>query len=131
MNNIKDIKLSTVGKDDYEHLEGKLVTISYSGGEEVTGVVVGCNRSIGVTIVDVTDKDKYLLCFGGPVSPGGITECLKDDLKEFGKTYDEVFDIIIQMIESGSWEAGAFTRSITDGHGRDGCCSGGNCAYQQ
>ena len=51
-----------------EELEGKV--IDFNRGDLVKkGLVVGCDREIGITIVDNSDHNSYLLCLTGPSSP--------------------------------------------------------------
>lgn len=69
MTNVKDLTFYDVAKDDHSELEGKVITF-ISRDKEYTGVVVGCNRSVGVTIVNAKNKDEYLCCLVGPVAPG-------------------------------------------------------------
>lgn len=125
--NIKEFKFRNIVKDDYPELEGKVVTY-YSGLHTYQGVVVGCNRSVGVTIVNLEDKDDYLLCITGAVSPGGYN--MPDSAI---KSYDEYFSHIIEKINEGHLDAFELVKF------RDGCeyvsirgvVKGGSCPYGQ
>ena len=55
-------------KTDYPELEGKEITVIHSV-ESYTGIVVGCNRDIGITIINKDDHDHYLACLQGPSAP--------------------------------------------------------------
>jgi len=48
--------------------EGKRVTV-YFDDSNVEAIVVGCNRDIGISLVHAKDKEKYLFCLNGPLSP--------------------------------------------------------------
>lgn len=126
----RSIKISTVGKDDYPELEDNIVIITQRG-KDIPCIVVGCNRSVGVTIVRAEDKNRYMLCFAGPVAPGGITPSFKKNLENHDKTYDEAFNYLIAMIKKGSWIAGDFISWVIDNENCGGGCSGSNCAYSQ
>ncbi|MCP3684071.1 MAG: hypothetical protein GY861_15425 [bacterium] len=128
----RDIRISTVGRDDYPELEGKLVSILYPDKDyAVKGIVVGCNRSIGITIVEVEDKDRILACFTGKSAPGGVTPAgTLEGLARQGKTYDDLFDFVVELIEEGIWVAGAISRYAL---GQPNFYGGVNqhCAYRQ
>ena len=128
----RDIRISTVGRDDYPELEGKIVKITNAMGED-EGIVVGCNRSLGCTIVKTDNKDQVLACFSGPVAPGGIKpDNMVDLLAELGKTYDDLFDYVVELIEKGEWKAGSFTNFLHQpGVYSHGTCNSEYCAYTQ
>ena len=100
----RDIKISTVSRDDYPELEGKLVDYEYRDGVVKTGIVVGCNRSLGITIVNAENKEHYLVCFAGPVAPGG-----GHSFDPFACTYNEFFDYTLECIKEGHIVAGDMT----------------------
>ena len=54
--------------DKYEKMEGKIVDY-VDGVGTIKGKIIGCDKDIGVTIVDNDNPDKYLLCYAGPKSP--------------------------------------------------------------
>lgn len=123
---MKDIIVDTnnVTKDDYPELEGKFVTYSMSDGSYQC-VVIGCNRSVGITIVDANDKEHFVICAGGPIMP---------DHNKFGKLFTDVwdkwFDMVVAGIESGTIDAEA-TTALYDDPNSLGNCSGSNCAYKR
>jgi len=67
--NGEEFKSYNVAKDDYPELEGKIINYDYGTGNGVKCLVVGCNRSVGVTVVELRDKKIYSLCYHGPVCP--------------------------------------------------------------
>ena len=117
----RDIRISTVGRDDYPELEGKLIETDYE-----TGVVVGCNRSLGITIVDAQNKDHFLVCFAGPIAPGGGT-----DFSDYTCTYMEMFDYTLECIKAGVIDMTAIHRVYRGDDTKYGECNGRNCAYSQ
>lgn len=118
MSNVKDFKLSTVGKDDFPELEGKVVDVITLNGNK-KGIVVGCNLSIGITIVDVDNKDAYLLCYTGPSLPG-VRGHTPKELK--------AAELTVQMIEQGKVDFIKLMRQLDSyGHFPDA----DSCAYNQ
>jgi len=86
---------------DYSKYEGKVVGMEYVhssdsiGYYNAAGRVVGCDPDIGITIVGVFNKDKYLLCLNGPSSP-------QFKKKNGRKRHAEVlFYAIVKMIHNG------------------------------
>jgi len=58
---------------DYSVLEGREVKFvdvdnKYNVHNKI-GIVVGCDRDIGITIINKHDEKEYLLCHPGPSSP--------------------------------------------------------------
>ena len=92
-----DHKISTVGEDDFPELEGKIIMFQPAGNQAaIPCVVVGCNRSIGVTLVNANNKDDYILCYIGPIIPE------KPDGKYFNaETHEKVFNVIVEGIIDG------------------------------
>ena len=116
------IKVSTVGEDDRPDLEGKIVSILGVIGT-TTGIVVGCNRSVGISIVDTDDHDNFMVCLRGAMMPNPSPDF--DDL-------DEITDVIIEMIEAGVVDITELKRYQNIPIGRNsGGTSGKNCAYRQ
>lgn len=120
-----DHQISTVGQDDFPELEGKVIIFDNSG-VVYSGIVVGCNRSVGVTIVNANDKDDYLFCQRGPVAPG------------YHKGQEErdhvVFEYTLQAIKDGVWNYDEFAQALKDAgvvpH-LGGGVSAASCAYGQ
>lgn len=54
---------------DYSMLEGKVIDYITWSGKKCRGLVIGCDYDIGITIVDVENKDHYLCCIHGPKDP--------------------------------------------------------------
>lgn len=121
---LKDIQLSTVGKDDYPELEGEIIVYEYSDGQQFDVLVVGCNRSVGLTLVDVHDKEEKFLCLIGPAAPGG--KDFWQDYYEF--TYDEAFDFCVEAIKDGYLHAGKLDELYL-GSSRGGGEFNPTCAY--
>jgi len=78
--------------DKYEELEGKTVIVE---GDE--GIIVGCDKDVGLSIVDINDKNYYLFCLVGPSSPNWDEVCY-NSCKEL---YYMLFDISLEMINDG------------------------------
>ena len=118
-----DIKVSTVGEDDRPDLEGKIITYDPGTGKPVSAIVVGCNRSVGCTIVDANDKDHYHACVTGP--------CLPDHPVDwYDGHYDEFFDVLCIMIEQGEVRPMELLEIV--GHtGQFGNPTADGCAYSR
>ena len=55
---------------DYSVLEGKEVKVLDSKfDKDKIGIVIGCDRDIGITIINKYNKNNYILCLAGPSSP--------------------------------------------------------------
>ena len=89
-----DIKVSTVGEDDRADLEGKLITFYDEDGAH-PAVVIGCNKSVGITIVNANDPDDKYLCVRGPVIPVNTVSAHIN--------YDDSWKVMVQMIENGHY----------------------------
>lgn len=127
MTNIKDFKLSTVGEDDRPDLEGKIVKYYYSDGDYVTGVVIGCNKSVGITIANVENKDHLAVCICGPSAPGPFYENM---LKRLKVSYDEMYDEIVACIEAGKIDVNSLVEKLYYNH-RAGTVDTNACPYRQ
>jgi hypothetical protein len=92
---------------DYPELEGNKV--DYLGLDEgdLVGKVVGFDYDIGITIVDVNDKNNYLLCINGPNSPLGKAN--KNLVK-----YKRIFYAIVGLIEKGKMHIDEVEDIISD-----------------
>ena len=94
---------------DYPELEGR--EIDYIGGEEhTTGIVIGCNYDIGVTVVSKSDKNHYLLCLVGPMSPNYPK---KNTVFRMG--YRKCFNELIRCIERGVYHVEINHKSVPTG----------------
>ena len=83
-------------KKDYKSLIGKTVKYHYRSGKVVTGIVVGVDSKIGLTIVNENNPDHYLVCLNGPNSPKRNTFSPK-----FLALHRELFDHVIKAIQKG------------------------------
>lgn len=122
MSNIR--KAYDVAKNDREDLEGRRVENLYFDKTIDSALVVGCNRAVGITVVNATDLSHKLICYRGPVVP---------DPSDFsGKqcTYDELYDALVAMIEEGVINNSELNLLEYGGAEQYGHCHG-NCAYSQ
>ena len=60
-------------------------------------MVVGCDRDIGITIVNTKDKEDYLFCLNGPSSPLWHKE--EANILQDEGVYDKTFEFIVDQIE--------------------------------
>jgi len=79
-----------------EQYEGKVVKIIKDGKVMFSGLVVGCDYDIGVTIVNTEDKDDYLYCLVGPSANPEIYRSNVDRAY-----YNETFENLIAMFKKG------------------------------
>lgn len=116
----KEFKISEVGQKDFPELEGKTIIYEYPDGDTVSGVVVGCNLDVGITVVDADDKDHYLMCITGAVVPGG------GNMHVLPET---VLIYTIEALQLGHFKIqDAMRAGYVFGAGN---CTGSNCAYGQ
>lgn len=90
---------------------GKTVKYSYNNryNENVmlTGVVVGCDEKIGISIVNEDDPKDHLICLHGPSA--------KDYYHE--SYYNIIFDYIVKMINIGGTIEVKILRKIREDDG--------------
>ena len=86
----------------FPELEGKLVRFS-TERNDYTGKVIGCDYHIGITIIDVDDKNQYLTCIRGPLSVQGKKIMKERPLKY--NTYPALFAEAVKAIQSGVYVA--------------------------
>uniref|UniRef100_A0A6M3KDD5 Uncharacterized protein n=1 Tax=viral metagenome TaxID=1070528 RepID=A0A6M3KDD5_9ZZZZ len=86
---------------DWSKLIGKEVTIvCHNTNRTRTGIVVGIDLDIGITIVDKYDKTDYLVCLRSALimdkmyGKGKYSKLTK-------KAYRETFRVVLEWIESG------------------------------
>ena len=91
---MKNIKTFNLTKDDYPEFEGKVIKYEMSSGRVEPVIVVGCNRSVGCTLINPNDKDDYHVCVIGPAAPGFRKEY-------WGDNYDKMFNALVQGIDEG------------------------------
>lgn len=77
--------------------EEKAIKVIDIYGDEYEGVVVDCNRDIGITIIDATNPKHYLSCLIGPSAPNYPYE------KE-SEFYGAIFTIQVQAIAEGVFD---------------------------
>lgn len=108
--------------------EGKEVVVDI-GVEQFTGIVIGCDPDIGVTIVEKDNTNHYLLCSHGmqsPVNKRRIKMFLKYkehfSIEELKKNVDENAEIIIDGINKGYIDCALFSLIDSD-------ASAENCSF--
>ena len=129
--NGNEFTLYSVGESDYPSLGGRIVEYDASKGDGdgsqdrfYTGLVVGCNTDIGITIVNAQDKDDYLVCITGPVAPGGSNV----------KNWDQgIWEYMVNAINCGLVEVSEIRKftGATYAPFWSGGPSGNMCAYGQ
>ncbi len=98
------LRLTPKEKRSYPELEGKPIVWSNSclyDGKEYEAVVVGCDYHIGITIVDRYDKDDYLTCINGPLSPRYRDKPLS---RHKLQAYNKKFKLVLLMITDGFYD---------------------------
>ena len=116
---------------DYSIYEGKEVKMIFPWGEDIKGIVTGCDYDIGISIQDINDKDSYLFCGTGPSSP--LWEWESEDHEEELKQYKMIFEYIISCIEKGfiSYrEADNFIELVSNTRGGQDA-SASTCSFAQ
>lgn len=77
---------------DYSYLEGRKFTFN-NESKEIKAKVLYADYDVGITCVNASDPDHYLLCLLGPSAPG-VENWPK-------KAYQHVWSYIINQIKSG------------------------------
>jgi len=123
---MKDIIVDSnkVTKNDYPELEGKIINYK-QGGQQVQGVVIGCNRSVGLTVVNPNDKSEFIVCAAGPIMPD-----FEKNQDSFINAYDVWFDMMVDGIQAGCIDGDA-TLALYQVSTFVGCADGSNCAYSR
>ncbi len=80
---------------DFPELEGKEVLFIATDGEEIQGIVVGCNFDIGISIVAKDNHSLYLSCLNGPSAANYV----KDERAD--KLHPELFYLEVEQIKKG------------------------------
>lgn len=92
-----------------EALNNITVKVLDDNGEfEYTGLTI-FDPDVGLTIVDNEDHDTYLFCIRGPSSPES-TKYLKPN----DKRWELALEIIVPMLESGTFDLDEFGRRIRE-----------------
>jgi len=126
--NGKAFKGYAVGRGDFPEFDGKIIDYTYGGPEEKRGttkvIVIGCNRAVGCTMVNVADKDDYFMCLRGPVMPRG---------GHSGRyvSYNDMFDDLVQAIADGEYFTDIMNNHELNFPGGGGSPSGSGCAFSQ
>lgn len=83
--------------------EGKEVMVIFQNGTEWSGVVVGCDPDVGITIVDKNDKDTYLLCAHGMSSPvlKKRSEEWDIDVEDLRLDVEDILNEVMKGIDEG------------------------------
>jgi len=81
-----------------KELEGKIITWEGDNGEEHSALIVGCDRDIGITIVNAEDKNDYFYCLSGPSSPHYPSDPTTPENIEEDKL---MFDSVVKMLKKG------------------------------
>jgi hypothetical protein len=100
---------------NYEELEGREIELINQHGVKYTGIVVGCDYDIGLTIMNKDDKDHYLVCLQGPSSHQWM-ESWDDRQLKF---YRECFEETTLMIKDGFIDYKVVIELVSK-HGLDG-----------
>lgn len=98
------LRLNPKEKRSYPELEGKPIVWSNSclnDGKEYEAVIIGCDYHIGITIVDKYDKDYYLTCINGPLSPGYKDKSMS---RRKLQAYNKKFKLVLLMIAEGFYD---------------------------
>jgi hypothetical protein len=90
-------------KNDYPRLEQKKIKYNtLLGIRTLDVIVVGCNRHVGLSLVDANTKMNRF-CIHGK-SSSEWDRCCRD-YKVYEEKYDEIFDQCVKMIKSGTFKA--------------------------
>lgn len=94
----------------YSHLEGKIIDFVDNRGDINKARVVGCDKDIGITIVDAEDKGKCIYCLQGPSSPNWSKSNDPLNKDQCGK----IFERVVKMIETGVLSYSGIIASSTE-----------------
>lgn len=90
-------------KRDYPELEGKEIIYNWDGGSN-EAIVIGCNYDIGIAIVNKHDKNDFLHCAPGKMSPN--RHRFSNNVRA---AYSKTFSAKIKMIEDGVYNVSTIT----------------------
>ena len=93
-------------QEDYPELEGMEFDFIDDVGFQI-GRLIGCNRNVGLTIVNAEDEREKLLCFKGPSTKGSKSKDKELDMM--------LYDIVVEGVREGKVD----WRGIKRNH--DGC----------
>ena len=107
-------------KQDYPELENVPFDYVMTSGRSLRAKAVGCNRAVGITVVDAEFTVKKLLCLNGPSA--------KEYSAKSKTAYMTGFDHVIRGIKAGKYYAGKLD-IIVDGKKPEGFGTVAPCAY--
>ena len=110
----------------------KLVKVIYKNkGRQVTctGLIIGCDPDIGLTIINAEDKDDFLVCLIGPLAPNAS----KDHPDYSNGNYERCYADYIKRIASGTVNLDLHDRAIAKIGGASAGSNAGKstCAFGQ
>ena len=107
---------------DYSKLEGRIVYFPVTSRGAANGRVIGCDPDIGITITDLLDDNRYLLCLLGPLAPQRKTG-------NYYNNHVQIFLVVVELIEKGTIDYSALYDLM---HGvKSGEPTVENCAFGQ
>jgi len=111
-----------------EQFEGQVVNYIGSGlGDDIEGIIVGCDIDIGITLVNNNNKDDYLYCLRGP---GSYPELYTKD--SYYAWYVDIFESIIEMFKGGFFDVKVMKEvSRKFGEGTSLPPSSNSCAFNK
>lgn len=117
-----------MAKKDYPELEGKEVLVDTGEGIK-TGIVVGCNYDIGISIINKEDKQDYLLCGSGPGAPNYISDLTDKEIK----AEKAIFYSHVRLIKKGFIPANSIDRiyAFTNTNGINSNPTADSCPFGQ
>jgi hypothetical protein len=80
---------------DYPELEGKVFKYIFEAGKEVYAQVVGCNREIGITAINIENPEQFVVCINAKIH----------NANKWAPVYNGMFDAIVHGIETNYLEA--------------------------
>ena len=83
-------------------------------------MVIGCNRQVGITIVDANNKDIFIVCYAGPILPGHQPDEFKD--------ITVFFNTLVEQVQNGYVDVSILQNMQLQNYGK---CTGANCAYSR
>lgn len=97
---------------DYSHFEGKVVTVNFNNEYFYDGIISGCDSDLGITIQNADNKDDYLVCLHGKMSPKKKFLYTGLDAFENERIFNEVFKEFIKGIEKGRIDVWAIHEKV-------------------
>ena len=119
------VKGEPMKERDYDYLVGK--EVDYQG---MTGIVIGCDYWIGITIVNKKNKEDYLACLQGPmvfIEPDDKEE----HKKWYEKRYSALFFSFVRQIKKGKMELDIVSKIINRRRRRSSGPTAEFCPFNQ